>query len=121
LKYHFLSVSCITAILFLIDQWFTRDAFDILWIAGFVFVFGFWRYFGNFSQYGDFSYGIYIVHWPILQTLMLLGCGSLNPAVFLLASLILIGLAAVLLWNLVESRFLKSSSHYRQVVHKASP
>ena len=121
LKHHFLSVSCITAILFLIDQWFTRDAFDVLWIAGFVFVFGFWRYFGNFSKYGDFSYGIYIVHWPILQTLMLLGLGSRNPAVFLLVSLSLVGLAAVLLWNLVESRFLKSSSHYRQVVHKASP
>ena len=53
LKQHFLSIFCVTAILFLIDQWFTRDAFDVFWIAGFGLVFGFWRYFGNFSKYGE--------------------------------------------------------------------
>jgi hypothetical protein len=38
----------------------------------------------------------------------------MNPAIFLLVSLSLIGLAGLLMWHLVESRFLKSSSHYRQ-------
>ena len=116
LKSYFLTISCITACLFLLDHFFLGNALDVFWISGFVFVFGFWRYFGNFSKYGDFSYGVYIIHWPILQTLIVLGVARLNPAIFFAASLSLIGLSAFLMWHLVESRFLKSSSHYRQVV-----
>jgi peptidoglycan/LPS O-acetylase OafA/YrhL len=120
LKRHFLSISCIAACLFLVDHFVTGEILDVFWLSGFVFVFGFWRYFGNFSKYGDFSYGVYIVHWPILQTLNALGVARFNPAIFFLASLSLIGLASVLLWHLVESRFLKTSSHYRQASAKTS-
>ena len=119
LKHHFLTISWITACLFLLDQWVTRDVLDVFWIAGFVFVFGFWRCLGNFSKHGDFSYGVYIVHWPILQTLIAFGATKLAPAIFLPVSLSLIGLTAFLMWHLVESRFLASSSHYRQVSDKA--
>ncbi len=115
LKHHFLAISCFAACLFLLDQWVTRNALDVFWISGFVFIFGFWRYFGNFSKYGDFSYGVYIVHWPIVQALISLGVAKAAPAIFLLASLSSICLAAFLMWNLVENRFLASSSHYRQV------
>jgi peptidoglycan/LPS O-acetylase OafA/YrhL len=118
LKSHFKSISCITAILFLTDHFFTGEILDLFWITGFVILFGFWRYFGNFSKYGDFSYGVYIVHWPILQTLLALGASRLNPFIFLPLSLSLIGLAAFLMWHLVESKFLASSSHYRQVSEK---
>jgi peptidoglycan/LPS O-acetylase OafA/YrhL len=114
LKLHFASIAGITAGLFLIDHFFTGDALDVLWISGLVFVFGFWRYFGNFSKYGDFSYGVYIVHFPILQALIALGLARFNPAIFLIVSLSLIFLASLLMWHLVEKRFLKSSSHYRQ-------
>jgi len=115
LKRHFHAISCITACLFLLDQWVTRDVFDIVWISGLVFVFGFWRYLGNFSRRGDYSYGVYIVHWPILQILIAVGAIRLNPATFLLIGLSCIATAAVLMWKLVESRFLASSSHYREV------
>lgn len=115
LKQHFLSIACIAACLFLVDHFFTGEILDVFWISGLVFVFGFWRYLGNFSKYGDFSYGVYIVHWPILQILISLGLMSLNPALFLTISLLLVALASILMWNLVESRFLASSSHYRQV------
>jgi peptidoglycan/LPS O-acetylase OafA/YrhL len=118
LKLHFRSIACVTVCLFLLDQWFMRGALDILWITGLVFVFGFWRYFGNFAKYGDFSYGVYIVHWPILQTMVFFGLRRLPPVVFLLLCLSLVGLASALMWHLVESRFLKSSSHYRQVSQK---
>jgi peptidoglycan/LPS O-acetylase OafA/YrhL len=114
LKAHFFSISLITAGLFLVDHFFTGEILDVLWISGMVFVFGFWRYFGNFSKYGDFSYGVYIVHWPILQTLIALGFARLNPAIFIMISLALTGLASVLMWHLVENRFLATSSHYRQ-------
>lgn len=113
LKNHFLSISCITVCLFVLDRWFTGGILDIFWISGFVFVFGFWFYFGNFSKYGDFSYGVYIVHSPIIQTLVACGIVALNPAVVLLTILSLVALAAILMWHLVESPFLKGSSHYR--------
>jgi peptidoglycan/LPS O-acetylase OafA/YrhL len=121
LERHFLAISCITACLFLLDQWVTRDVFDVFWISGFVFVFGFWRYIGNVSKHGDFSYGVYIVHWPVLQTLVALGLTRLPPATFLAVGMSLIGVSAFFMWTLVESRFLAGSSHYRQVSRGASP
>jgi peptidoglycan/LPS O-acetylase OafA/YrhL len=114
LKFHFWSISCITACLYFFDHWLTRGALDFLWISGIVFVFGFWRYIGNFSKYGDFSYGVYIVHFPLFQTLIALGLARQNPAIFFVLSLSLLGLAGLLMWHLVECRFLKNSSHYRQ-------
>jgi peptidoglycan/LPS O-acetylase OafA/YrhL len=114
LKAHFVSISFMTACLFLVDHFFTGEIFDVFWMSGVVFVFGFWRYFGNFSKYGDFSYGVYIVHWPLLQITIALGLARLNPAVFFLICLSLVGLTSVFLWHLVENRFLAGSSHYRQ-------
>jgi peptidoglycan/LPS O-acetylase OafA/YrhL len=119
LKFHFVTIACVAACLYLVDHFVTGELLDVFWICGVVFVFGFWRYFGNFSKYGDFSYGVYIVHWPILQTLIALGAASLSPALFLAMSLSLIGLGAFLMWHLVENRFLSRSSHYRQAAVKA--
>jgi peptidoglycan/LPS O-acetylase OafA/YrhL len=115
LKFHFLAIAIITASLFLLDHFFTRGLIDVLWISGLVFVFGFWLYFGNFAKYGDFSYGVYIVHFPIIQTMISFGLATkLHPAVFVLMVLCLVGLASVLMCHLVEKRFLAGSSHYRQ-------
>jgi peptidoglycan/LPS O-acetylase OafA/YrhL len=114
LKLHMRGIACIVVCLFVLDHWLTRGALDVFWISGFVLIFGFWRYFGNFSKYGDFSYGVYIAHFPILQTLIALGIAASNPPLFVLESLFLVGAAAILMWYLVERRFLRSSSHYRQ-------
>jgi len=120
LKSYFGIILAATVALYLVDHFFTGaildsgGTLDLLWISGIVFMFGFWRYFGNFSKHGDFSYGVYIVHWPILQTLMALHVNRLNPFVFLALAVALIFLAAFLMWHLVEKRFLASSSHYRQ-------
>ena len=119
LKKHFRLIFYTTLVFYLVDHWLTAGNLDVIWISGVVFTFGFWRYFGNFSKHGDFSYGVYIVHWPILQTLIYLGLARLNSAVFLLVSVCCIGCASFLMWHLVESRFLKTSSHYRQASLKA--
>jgi peptidoglycan/LPS O-acetylase OafA/YrhL len=120
LKRHFKSVALTTAALFIVDHWLTRGVLDVFWISGFIAVVGFWYYFGNFSKHGDFSYGVYIVHWPILQTLISFGLNTtLPPVAFLLVSILSVAVAAALLWNLVESKFLAGSSHYRQATQGA--
>jgi peptidoglycan/LPS O-acetylase OafA/YrhL len=120
LKRYYGVILAATVALFLVDHFFTGGLFDsggtldLLWISGIVFMFGFWRYFGNFSKHGDFSYGVYIVHWPILQTLVALQLDKLNPFLFLALAVLSIASGAFLMWHLVEKRFLASSSHYRQ-------
>jgi len=114
LRFHFRSIFFITVCLFLMDHFFTGEILDVFWISGLVLIFGFWRYFGNFSKYGDFSYGAYIVHWPILQTLIALGAARFSPALFFLLSMVSIALASMLMWHLVETKFLARSNHYRQ-------
>jgi peptidoglycan/LPS O-acetylase OafA/YrhL len=118
LKYHFLPITAVALCLYLVDHFLTGEYLDVFWISGIVFVFGFWRYFGNFSKYGDFSYGAYIVHWPVLQILIAIGLVRLNPGLFLAIGLCLIFLTSFLMWHLVESRFLARGSHYRKAVVK---
>lgn len=115
LKNHFLSIAVISAILYLNDHFFTHESLDIFWISGLVFVVGFYRYLGNVSKYGDFSYGVYIVHWPIIQILIASGIAALNPGLFLFLVLSLTALGSFFMWHLVEKKFLASGSHYRPV------
>lgn len=72
---------------------------------------------GRFGRYGDFSYGIYILHFPILQTLIALGLPAYSLPIFLVVSVALVLLLAVAMWHLVEKRFLRRDSHYRRAAH----
>lgn len=69
-------------------------------------------YLGNFGKYGDFSYGIYIVHFPILQTLIAFGLFRESPWVMLVVAGSLVLTAAYLFWHFIEKPFLRKSSHY---------
>jgi peptidoglycan/LPS O-acetylase OafA/YrhL len=72
---------------------------------------------GNFGKYGDFSYGMYIVHFPVLQLLVSLGMFKNSPwLTFGLAS-VLVLTVAFLFWHLIEKRFLRKSSHYLAASH----
>jgi len=77
------------------------------------------RYLGNFGRYGDFSYGIYIVHFPVLQTLIALGLFEVNAYAGLGVATVLVLAAALASWHLVEKPFLRKSSHY--VVAEQAP
>ena len=70
-------------------------------------------YLGNFNKYGDFSYGIYIVHFPILQGLISMGYFKINPWIDLLMAGALVLISSFLLWHLIEKPFLQKSSHYK--------
>lgn len=74
---------------------------------GFVF-----RYLGNFGKYGDFSYGVYILHFPILQTLIAYQLFTYSPYMAMGLAVILVMLTAALMWYWVEKPMLKKSSHY---------
>jgi peptidoglycan/LPS O-acetylase OafA/YrhL len=72
-------------------------------------------YLGNAGKFGDLSYGLYIWHFPVLQLLVLNGLFRPNPWNALAIGMALAMSMAFLSWHLVEKRFLKRSSHYRQV------
>ncbi|ADE13108.1 acyltransferase family protein [Sideroxydans lithotrophicus] len=69
-------------------------------------------YVGNFGKYGDFSYGVYIVHFPILQLLISFGLFNTHPWLMLLSAGFMVVTTAYFLWHFVEKRFLRKSSHY---------
>lgn len=69
----------------------------------------------NFGKYRDFSYGVYIVHFPILQLLISFGLFKESPWLMLTVAGLLILTIAILFWNFIEKPFLRKSSHYLAV------
>lgn len=77
--------------------------------------FGLFGYIGNFGKYGDYSYGVYILHCPIIQLLLLFDGFQTRPWYFLIAVIVLTLVAAIGMWHWVEKRFLLRNSHYQTV------
>ncbi len=86
--------------------------FEPFALAAIVISAGLFAYLGNFGKYGDFSYGTYILHFPIIQMLLYLGWQHNSPWLFLASVILLTLLAAFAMWHLVEKRFLSRQSHY---------
>lgn len=88
------------------------SVFEPIALASIVIFAATYLYLGNFGKYGDFSYGIYIVHFPIIQLMLDRGWFSADPWYFLLVAAALTVLTSVALWHFVEKRFLHRSAHY---------
>jgi len=88
-------------------------------LGSLVMVLAYARPLGHFSRFGDFSYGLYIVHFPIIQ--LWLSSGLLQDAPWLfLATVVASSLAcAALLWHAVEKHFLARSNHYLSEAQRA--
>lgn len=68
------------------------------------------------ARWGDISYGVYIVHFPIVQGLVMVGAFAiLGLAGGILLSTILVFAASYLLWWWVEKPALRKDSHYRKI------
>lgn len=71
---------------------------------------------GNLMRVGDISYGVYIVHFPLIQLAVQMGWLNTHP----LAGAALVGAVvvalAIALWHLVEKPALRADSHYRQKI-----
>jgi len=67
---------------------------------------------GNAGRYGDFSYGIYIWHYPIVQTLIAFGLFTASPNLAVGAACVIALAAAVMSWHFIEKPWLFRTSHY---------
>jgi peptidoglycan/LPS O-acetylase OafA/YrhL len=59
------------------------------------------------TRWGDFSYGTYVLHYPIVQTLVALGLFQSSPWLAFALTLALVAAFAVFSWHFVERRWLK--------------
>ena len=69
--------------------------------------------YGNFSRYGDFSYGVYILHFPVIQALLALGVFASGPWIGFWMAAALVAVLSFASWHLIEKPFLARRSHYR--------
>lgn len=81
-------------------------------LATVVIFFGLFLYIGNFGKYGDFSYGVYILHFPAIQLLLYSGWFRESPWHFLMAVILITTGGAFAMWHFVEKWFLFRKSHY---------
>ncbi|MEM9572093.1 MAG: acyltransferase [Pseudomonadota bacterium] len=82
-------------------------------IAGFAFVRGPEL---NAARWGDISYGVYIVHFPIVQGLVAVGLyDALGLGGGVAVSAVIVLPVSYLLWWWVEKPALRRDSHYRKV------
>lgn len=64
------------------------------------------------GQWGDLSYGVYLIHFPIIQSLIYLRVFSYNPYLGMFLTVVVTLMLAWLSWHFIENRFLKRSSYY---------
>lgn len=90
----------------LIAQLYPLPLLEPLALAVAVLFFALFPYLGKFGKYGDFSYGTYIVHFPILQIFLHEGWYRGEALYFITAVSIVVALGAIALWHLVESKLI---------------
>jgi peptidoglycan/LPS O-acetylase OafA/YrhL len=65
-----------------------------------------------FTKFGDFSYGIYIIGFPVQQGIIQLTQGKISPEHLFAISLPITYLLAALSWHLIEKRMLRLKTKY---------
>jgi len=68
---------------------------------------------GNFARFGDLSYGIYIIHFPVIQVAVAWGFFAASPWLAFSGCVAVTLVLACASWHLVEKPFLNRRSHYR--------
>lgn len=100
------------ALILVVDTIYPLPFLEPMALAAVVVLFALFFYVGNLAKYGDFSYGVYIIHFPVIQLLVQAGYCRESPGLFLTTVILLTVLGAVAMWHLVEKRFLFRNSHY---------
>lgn len=63
---------------------------------------------GRPAKHGDFSYGIYVIHFPVVQTAIALGIVALHPQLGLALIVTAVALLSFASWHLIEQPNLKT-------------
>jgi peptidoglycan/LPS O-acetylase OafA/YrhL len=66
------------------------------------------------TRWGDFSYGTYVLHWPIIQIIVATGLYTTRPWIALVLTLLAVAAGAVLSWFFVEKPSL-ALAHSRRI------
>lgn len=66
------------------------------------------------ARFGDLSYGVYIVHFPIIQVAVAMGLFAASPWMGAGVAVVAAVVGAILLWWLVERPALRADSAYRR-------
>jgi peptidoglycan/LPS O-acetylase OafA/YrhL len=112
---HYLIIPCL--ILFILEQYFFEThilkpftfGFMVFYIAYSI------KFLNTFGKYGDFTYGIYIYHYPIIQLFVFYGAfNNYNPIYISLLVLLLVLVLAILSWYFIELPYLSKSRRVRQ-------
>ncbi|MCJ7933513.1 MAG: acyltransferase [Chryseobacterium sp.] len=65
------------------------------------------KFLNNFGKYGDFTYGIYIFHFPIIRVFQTLGLfEDYNPYVMSIVCMLVVIVVGISSWHFYEKRFL---------------
>lgn len=73
------------------------------------------KFLNNFGKFGDFTYGIYIYHFPAIQIFVYYNFfDKYNPIVMSILLLLIVVVLAVFSWHFLELRFLSKNRKLRQ-------
>ncbi|MCL1943759.1 MAG: acyltransferase [Candidatus Azobacteroides sp.] len=104
-----------SAIVFILKYYIDSPVVDVFYPFSFaVLIVSFAYYFKNlacFSKYGDFSYGMYLFHFPVIQLIVYFGWFKENPILLFLTCFIIVLSLSILSWHLLEKHFLKRNRH----------
>lgn len=88
-------------------------------LAILVVYFGFiFKFLGHFGKYGDFSYGVYILHFPILQAFIANQFFAILPLLTMVISSVVVIFSAYVMWHCIEKKMLNKSSHYMTTLNE---
>jgi peptidoglycan/LPS O-acetylase OafA/YrhL len=74
------------------------------------------------ARWGDFSYGVYIYHYPLVQTCVALGMFAGSAWLGFAATICLLMVISVLSWNFLESPILgKGKGRHKRIVVPIAP
>ena len=69
-------------------------------------------YLGHIAKYGDLSYGIYIWHFPLIQTFIALHFFDKAPVLAFTVLTLIVLFVSCISWHIIEKPFLSKKSHY---------
>ncbi len=76
---------------------------------------------GQAAKYGDFSYGTYVFHFPVIQVFIALGLVGHHPRLALILILMSVAIISFTSWNLVEAPCLQRRAKQKRVLTAQSP